>query len=1388
MKADSPNWIVMGKPAQSLEGAALSDLRELLPDDGITTAWVNLTFVANGGGFNEVDVLLLTKAGLFVVELKGWHGQLLIKQNRWHQNGRDMGNPPVAADSKAKKLSGLLASVAQKHGANKNVVPWLGSLMVLHGRDSKVNVEPNVHGITTLDGYNIKMAGPGKEFSKFLAAPASHLGDAVDKARAAKIRQIIEQADLKPTPKTRKVGDYNLDAADPLGENEDWVDLLATHPRTKSRRRIRVFKIPRGTSKAAFADIQRHAVREFRLTDGISHKGITHPIEYVDSSVGPALVFEYDDREVSLGDYLDEHAATLSIEQRVTLVRKIAEVMKAAHSRRVMHRALSPLRVTVRSSKKGVSVAVRDWFAGQKAAGGTTLSRTMLGTTDIPEAIAEAEWGYLAPEVVQYLGEPSPIALDVYGLGALAYRIFTDRDPSENSKDLHALYQSADSLDPLAVQPELPEVFAEVVREATSFDESMRTIDVGALLVALESATEEYLARGEKIKVEIDPLDASPGEIIGDRFEITARRGAGTTGVALLVDDYETAKTGVILKLARDDEAASRLALEAEVLAGLEHPRVVRLLNGPLEVGGRSALVLSDAGAETLAARLQTEGRSTIEQLESYGRDLLEAVRYLDGKGVFHRDIKPANLAIAPDPGTRKPRLTLFDLSLAREPLTHTKSGSRPYLDPYLDLAGRRQYDRSAELFSVAATLFEMAAGMPPFWPGGNAPEQPSEAPVVQSSQFEESHAAPLAEFFTRALAPEAKARFATLDEFEVAWLGLFAESKPENVDASTTELLDAQAAAATLDTPLAEAGLSVRARSGLGRLRVSTVGELLGVPPMQINQIRGLGELHRKEVQRRVREWRTRLKQEAGSTIEAAAGRLSIERHRSTLIPRMTAENSKQVTVLRLLLGEDQTTGDAPWPSFTSIADQLGLQVAAVSRLVSESVARWRKEGKLRDVVEDVANIVNDFGLVATHDEVADQLLQRYGSAKLREERRRHARGLVRAVVELDATAEAPRLDKRRPRDERAPVLLATIAAENAGGGEPDVGSEQLLAMGRSLGDEIDKMLSSRDVAPAAFVRDRLRRIVPTGVDLSDARLLDFAVAASTTGAKSSLDEVYRCDLSPARAIEVALGGVAVRELTPDSIERRVKGRFRLITAIPPHPALDAIVHATHPHLEWNLDRYLVKDGSTYGASTRSTTLQGSLPNDTLAPTLAESVQHRSALVLTTTWGRYDDSATALAARFGVEVVDLAALAVEQLHATAASVGADWLVVVDADKPDASTIDKRNLQALAKQAMSSAWAEINDRDTALLFTNAAVLAHLGLVDLIARTIDLSTKRAAARWFLLPKHGAAAVPDLDGTPMPIGAGKWIELPTTLAAVLPIPSSIAVPAQNSKVNL
>jgi hypothetical protein len=78
-------------------------------------------------------------------------------------------------------------------------------------------------------------------------------------------------------------------------------------------------------------------------------------------------------------------------------------------------------------------------------------------------------------------------------------------------------------------------------------------------------------------------------------------------------------------------------------LRKLNHPRLVRLVGtDPLKIGSRTALLLDSAGDSTLAQVLRERPRLSLDLLERYGRDLLDAVVALDKANVDQRDIKPA--------------------------------------------------------------------------------------------------------------------------------------------------------------------------------------------------------------------------------------------------------------------------------------------------------------------------------------------------------------------------------------------------------------------------------------------------------------------------------------------------------------------------------------------------------------------------------------------------------------------------------------------------------------------------------------------------------------------------------------------------------------------------
>ncbi|MGX5681695.1 protein kinase domain-containing protein [Schumannella luteola] len=1331
MRADSPLWRVLGEPAQAQEAEALEKLRTLLPDDGIARAWTNLTFTDGDGRLNEVDALILTKTGLLLVELKGWHGEITGDQSRWHHAGRVYDNPRKLANAKAKRLASVLKDLARTANLPNGAVPFVTEAVVLHGRDSQVRLDQfGAESVWALDGYNVRGLGQGKNFSDLLSRAPQRTP--IDRNQANTVDRLMQAAGLMPRPRQRMIGQYPLDSGEPLGEGPGWQDFLVTHPQAKVKRRIRLFPYPKGAARDVQHAVDIRARRELQLTYGMTHPGIVGPAELLTPEEGPALVFAYDPDEVSLTAYLEANADRLTFEDRERLVQDLAELVRFAHGQRLTHRALSPLSVRVRATEGAAPILrIRDWDLARRPDGGTTTSTEISrGVTDVVGQVEQEALLFLAPETLRGATPASAQTLDVYGVGALAALILTGKPPAANVAALQELVNSdAPGVDPRAVMPELADEYANVILEATAFQEGLRTLDIGEFVFQFEAArtSVRQQVRGTEPEVaQVDPLDAAVGDIVGERFEIIKRRGSGSTGVALEVTDYDRGFEHVILKLAKDDAAASRLSVEAEVLERLDHPRIVKRLDGPLAVGTRQGLLMSDAGLETLADRIRLEGRATIEQLERYAADLFDVVAHLEENGVFHRDIKPSNLAVKPDPGTRKPHLTLFDFSLAEEPLTNIRSGSRPYLDPYLG-PSRPQYDSAAERFAIAATLFELATADPIWWEQGDAPASGSDAPIVQAAMFDPAIAEGLVSFFRTALAPMSADRHPSLDAMRQAWTAALADASP-GLD---VEANDAKAAAATESTPLRDAGLSARALSALARLKAETVGELLGVPPMQINQIRGLGEQVRREITARIREWRHRF---AATTTQhdvlaESAGRRAVEKFIATISVK-----------------QGETSEDR--------------------------YKRLRKNQTLQGLTADVGRWLRELGHLATLDELARRLLREYGSTLNDPQRTEAAIAVTRAVLELDSRSREPLFVFQVTKD-RSKTAIA-YAPEDESGLTFDEAEEHLEAL-LHFGGVIDQVLADEDVVSGPRLREALLDSGAPPLRLPESRLVQLAVGLSATGRLSSMGEAYRADLDPARAVELALRGAPTRELAVQTIEQRVRARFPDVLSIPTRPALDAPVRAAMPHLEWQeaVGKYVTRAVDTMSLTyTNSATTWGRSAGDpAIAAKLIGSIRDRAALTLVVPRKQgLTMSAARLAREYGLEVVDLADVALDALKSTASAKRVDWPTVLKADGEPAESRGRANLQRLAREAITPVWAEQLASPSPTVFLNAAVLARFGLVDLIAGVTDLATPRPAARWFLLPRPLSGSRPDLDGVPMPFGADGWLELSFDVAPV------------------
>lgn len=192
------NWHPLADPETAEEAKALDHVRRMLPDSTMWHAWSNFSFPDSSGHINEVDLLLLAPQGLFLIELKGWRGDITGRINAWsvrQRGGYDdaRANPLNQTDKKAKRLKGLL-DFEKRSGRDAFRLPYVMPVVVMHGRDSRVELSASTTSeVYGLDGFGVTGVPP---FSELLKSHGRN-GDLVKSDVDALIR-LLDRSGLAP--------------------------------------------------------------------------------------------------------------------------------------------------------------------------------------------------------------------------------------------------------------------------------------------------------------------------------------------------------------------------------------------------------------------------------------------------------------------------------------------------------------------------------------------------------------------------------------------------------------------------------------------------------------------------------------------------------------------------------------------------------------------------------------------------------------------------------------------------------------------------------------------------------------------------------------------------------------------------------------------------------------------------------------------------------------------------------------------------------------------------------------------------------------------------------------------------------------------------------------
>ncbi len=175
---------------------------------------------------------------------------------------------------------------------------------------------------------------------------------------------------------------------------------------------------------------------------------------------------------------------------------------------------------------------------------------------------------------------------------------------------------------------------------------------------------------------------------------------------------YEQRVALKLLRMGFDAEfARRRFRVERQILAGLDHPNIARLLDGGATPDGRPYLVMERIDGLPLLEYCAREKLPVAARVALFLR-VADAVAYAHQHLIVHRDLKPANILVTE---AGEPKLLDFGIARVLEAGTATESNTTSllltpaYASPEQARGGA--IGTASDVYSLGMILFELLAG-----------------------------------------------------------------------------------------------------------------------------------------------------------------------------------------------------------------------------------------------------------------------------------------------------------------------------------------------------------------------------------------------------------------------------------------------------------------------------------------------------------------------------------------------------------------------------------------------------------------------------------------------------------------------------------------------------
>lgn len=616
--------VSVGKPANEAEKWAFNFLKESLPDRYILIT--NVDVYSDTNQPFEVDAIVIADWAIFLVDVKGYKGNLVASKDIWKHDNRIVENPLP----KLNQNSRLLASRCKSRLKQGQHAPWCQALIfVTGGIGENINVSTGEYDLPVYTSKDIVSA---LTLSEYITARHKHKLEEYQRNLA--VEAICDFKLLKE--KEQKVSNYiKIEKLSDKNDIEIWIVKPDGHTFDYRywMKYVDLTSKPEDLAQRLRAQLKK----EYYLLSELS-----------DLPLVPAILTYHDDGESLALVHQEINGTRLSEALNLDYLSTLESVLNALvimKNKGILHRALSPESIYINENKV------------QLLNVGFAISRDI-------NTIASSSQLEIPYWPLEYIEK------GIYTDKSLSYQLaltflpyIVDNPPdSKYTLDYHSNnYQPVFKKDIQSIEG-ISEWFQRALHEKA---------DSRPELEELLSCFQDQHNDAEA------SIELQCGNTIANKYRLEECIGRGGTAsiwrATHLIGEYDCC-----LKILDSFDGAEDLAKkEFEMLRTLYHPNIVRIFDLDIIPGNDNYFLTCEYLEGTTLDQLEDE---PVENIISYFEHILSALQYLHRMGRMHKDVKPENIMIV----SGKAYLIDFNISLVDSKLV----GTTRYKDPVVKTEG----------------------------------------------------------------------------------------------------------------------------------------------------------------------------------------------------------------------------------------------------------------------------------------------------------------------------------------------------------------------------------------------------------------------------------------------------------------------------------------------------------------------------------------------------------------------------------------------------------------------------------------------------------------------------------------------------------------------------